>query len=247
MKRVHGRPLCAPSCCNWMVSRPFSFFRVCVFCYTLASYSGGSGFKFQSRSWLTSLSAYGGMEPYVKVGHDSFLSHPYQYVIHWQAGSLGYWQRYIFSESPVVTIWTANLTFSNTTFCPHSVFVCSMWIWEQTVIISVYSIDWLIFITETVSVYCAVRTAFVTINLMFCCPCIIIYQCSKTNVMHFLFSVLRIKGLYIFRALLAHLQEALHIRHLVYCVRVMSVGCMQYTKCRLYGASWRWASNARNM
>jgi hypothetical protein len=28
-----------------------------------------------------------------------------------------------------------------------------------------------------------------------------------------------------FRALLAHPQEALHKRHLVYCVRVMSVGC----------------------
>jgi hypothetical protein len=28
-----------------------------------------------------------------------------------------------------------------------------------------------------------------------------------------------------FRALLAHLQEALNKRHLVYCVRVMSVGC----------------------
>jgi hypothetical protein len=30
-----------------------------------------------------------------------------------------------------------------------------------------------------------------------------------------------------FRALLAHLQEALHKRHLVYFVRVMSVGCYQ--------------------
>jgi hypothetical protein len=28
-----------------------------------------------------------------------------------------------------------------------------------------------------------------------------------------------------FQALLAHLQEALHKQHLVYCVRVMSVGC----------------------
>jgi hypothetical protein len=28
-----------------------------------------------------------------------------------------------------------------------------------------------------------------------------------------------------FRALLAHPQDALHKRHLVYCVRVMSVGC----------------------
>jgi hypothetical protein len=28
-----------------------------------------------------------------------------------------------------------------------------------------------------------------------------------------------------FRALLAHPQEGLHKRHLIYCVRVMSVGC----------------------
>jgi hypothetical protein len=47
---------------------------------------------------------------------------------------------------------------------------------------------------------------------------------SETNLIHFLFSLLRIKGLYVFRALLAHPQEALHKRHLVYCVRVMSVG-----------------------
>jgi pyruvate-formate lyase len=58
-----------------------------------------------------------------------------------------------------------------------------------------------------------------------------------------------------FRALLAHLQEALHKQHLVYCVRVMSVGCTrveaeattlvqpaditrtQYTKCCLFSAS----------
>jgi hypothetical protein len=52
-----------------------------------------------------------------------------------------------------------------------------------------------------------------------------IYQCSETSVMHFLFSLLRIKGFYMFRVLLVHPQEALHKRHLVYCVRVMSVGC----------------------
>jgi hypothetical protein len=28
-----------------------------------------------------------------------------------------------------------------------------------------------------------------------------------------------------FRALFSHLQEALHKRHLVYCVHIMSVGC----------------------
>jgi hypothetical protein len=43
--------------------------------------------------------------------------------------------------------------------------------------------------------------------------------------MHVLFNSLRIKGLYMFRALLDHPQEALHKRHLVYCTRVMSVGC----------------------
>jgi len=35
------------------------------------------------------------------------------------------------------------------TFCPHSVFMFFEWIWAQTAIISLYSIDWLVFITET--------------------------------------------------------------------------------------------------
>ena len=39
---------------------------------------------------------------------------------------------------------------SNPTFRPHSVFMCSVWIWEQAAIISLYSINWLVFITETV-------------------------------------------------------------------------------------------------
>jgi hypothetical protein len=50
-------------------------------------------------------------------------------------------------------------------------------------------------------------------------------QYSIANVVHFLFNLLRINGLYMFRALLAYPQEALHKRHLVYCVRVISVGC----------------------
>jgi len=45
---------------------------------------------------------------------------------------------------PVVNICTASLTFSNPTFCPHSVFMCFVWIWEQTAIISLYSINWLV-------------------------------------------------------------------------------------------------------
>ena len=46
----------------------------------------------------------------------------------------------------------------NPTFCPHRVFMYFVWIWEQTAIISLYSINWLVFITETESVYFAVRT-----------------------------------------------------------------------------------------
>jgi hypothetical protein len=36
--------------------------------------------------------------------------------------------------------------------------MCFVWISEQTAIISLYSINWLVFITETEYVYCAVRT-----------------------------------------------------------------------------------------
>ena len=39
-------------------------------------------------------------------------------------------------QSPAVTIYTTSLTFTNSTFCPHSVFMCFVWIWEQTAIIS---------------------------------------------------------------------------------------------------------------
>jgi hypothetical protein len=55
---------------------------------------------------------------------------------------------------------------------------------------------------------------------MFCWPCIIVYQYNETNVTHFSFSLLRIKRLYMFRALPVHPQEAIHKRYLVCCVRV---------------------------
>jgi hypothetical protein len=75
-----------------------------------------------------------------------------------------------------------------------------------------------------------------------------IYQYSETNVMQFLFSLLRIKDLYMFRALLAHPYEVLHKQHLVYCMRVMSVGCTRagVPLQSLSSTSWGWASNARN-
>jgi hypothetical protein len=51
-----------------------------------------------------------------------------------------------------------GLTFTNPTFCPHNIFMCFIWISEQTAIISLYSINWLVCITETENVYCSVRT-----------------------------------------------------------------------------------------
>jgi hypothetical protein len=61
---------------------------------------------------------------------------------------------------------------------------------------------------------------------------VFIFQYSETNVMHFIFCLLRIKGHYMFRELLADSQGSLRKWHLVYCVRVMSVRCTRYTKCR---------------
>jgi hypothetical protein len=53
---------------------------------------------------------------------------------------------------------------TNSAFSPHSVFMCFVWITEQTAIISLYSINWLVFVTETVCVYYAVQTGSMSIN-----------------------------------------------------------------------------------
>jgi len=47
----------------------------------------------------------------------------------------------------LVTICTTRLTFNNSTFCPHCVFMCFVWISEQTGIICLYNINWLVLIT----------------------------------------------------------------------------------------------------
>jgi len=39
--------------------------------------------------------------------------------------------------------------------------MCFVWISEQTAIISLYNINWLVYITEMESVYCAVRTQYI--------------------------------------------------------------------------------------
>ena len=77
-------------------------------------------------------------------------------VAQWNVILLTIWGR-------LVTICTTSLTFTNSAFCPHSVFMCFLWISEQTAIISLYSINGLVFITETECVYCAVRTGYLYI------------------------------------------------------------------------------------
>jgi hypothetical protein len=44
-----------------------------------------------------------------------------------------------------------------------TVFMCFMWISEQTAIISLYNINWLVFIPETECVYCAVWTGYLNV------------------------------------------------------------------------------------
>jgi hypothetical protein len=56
-------------------------------------------------------------------------------------------------------------------FCPHNVLMYFVWISEQTAIISLYSINWLVFITETECVYCAARAEYLNIiEVSIACP-----------------------------------------------------------------------------
>ena len=73
---------------------------------------------------------------------------------------------------------TICTTFKNSTFCPHSLCMCFVWVWEQTAIISLYSVDWLVFITETECVYCAVRSAHTV------CLCVLCGSKNKERLFH---------------------------------------------------------------
>ena len=79
----------------------------------------------------------------------------------------------------------------NSTFCPHTVFMCFVWIWEQTAINSLYSINWLVFITEE-CVYCAVRTGSLNSGDFRSCQChntrqrtvLLLPQCNTSAVIY---------------------------------------------------------------
>jgi hypothetical protein len=63
---------------------------------------------------------------------------------------------------PLIAQWLLYVppdsTLKNSAFCPQGVLMRSLQIAEQTTIISLYDINFLISITETDCVYCAVRT-----------------------------------------------------------------------------------------
>ena len=68
------------------------------------------------------------------------------------------------TECVYCAVRTGSL-YNNSTLCPHTVFMCCMWIWDQTAIISLYNIIWLVFIMDTESVYCAAGSGSLNITL----------------------------------------------------------------------------------
>ena len=64
---------------------------------------------------------------------------------------------------------------------PHAVFMCFVFIWEQTATCATYSINWLVFITEMKSVYSAVRTG--SLNKAVCASNLKGYDCHSGDAM----------------------------------------------------------------
>jgi hypothetical protein len=112
------------------------------------------------------------------------------FITEMESVSCALWTECLNINNPLKPSGTASLTFSNSTFCPHSVFMCFVWIWEQTAIISLYNISWLVFITETQCVYCAVRTGSLYLiprsaHTVYLCPdCPLTYH-RRTRMFHF--------------------------------------------------------------
>jgi hypothetical protein len=93
---------------------------------------------------------------------------------------IGGWVRGPFvppSVSPVAVVSAYRMIPNNSPSSPYRIFVITVW----------YVPD------------CHTRVCYLGC-VMFCWPCIVVYQYSKTNVMHFLTNLLKIKGLYMFRA-----------------------------------------------
>jgi len=62
-----------------------------------------------------------------------------------------------------VTIRTTKFNIQQFHVLPTQLYLCFVWISEQTAIISLYNINWLVFITEMESVYCEVGTGYLNV------------------------------------------------------------------------------------
>ena len=123
----------------------------------------------------------------------------------------------------VVTICTASLTFNNSAFYPHSVFMCFVWIWEQTAIISLYSINWLVLLTETECVYRAIRTG-----------CLHVIQGS--DIVYRVLHTLQPNGHYMYRTVVTIWTASLSLINSTFCPHALylCVLCGSQNKQRLF-------------
>jgi len=143
----------------------------------------------------------------------------YFIVQHWLVGF--YNRRCVFTARYVL----------HSMFSPHNVFMCFVWIWEQTAIISLYNNEWLVFITETECVYCAVRSTFYILPTQ----CIYVFCVDlRTNgdyftVHHWLVGFYNRDGVCLLRGTF----YILHSAHTVY----LSVLCGSENKRRLFNCT----------
>jgi hypothetical protein len=85
---------------------------------------------------------------------NSHVDHPpvWRYNRCWGRGRLWIPVAAVYIDQTFKAQWllyvSPGLSFTNSAFCTHSVFMCFVWIWVQTAIIYLYSIKWLIFITD---------------------------------------------------------------------------------------------------
>jgi hypothetical protein len=134
---------------------------------------------------------------------------------HWDADFTRYWAMHKYKNvilsgnlhhTSIRPLTYITLQSGHSALCKEvqcsSLFQCVVWQYPHT---SVQSTE--------------VNTRF--LNLMFYSLCIVICQYSRTNKMHLVFSLLWTNSLYMFRALLDHLQEVLHKQQMVYCMCIM--------------------------
>ena len=84
----------------------------------------------------------------------------------YHSNNIGWGVQIIKLLKPARYVMHQHVQHSTTVRSAHTVFMCFVFIWEQTATCATYRINWLVFITETKSVYSAVRTG--SLNVAVC-------------------------------------------------------------------------------